>query len=107
MGRIVNFEQIPNTYVPYNDYVDSSMVITISNCFACLASLLLEVSQLTFLQTPADAWPPLIPVWLLVSGSLVVLAPAIYSVYDVFCKQEEAVSKGESGNIRFYAQDVC
>jgi len=45
-------------------------------------------------MTPADAWPPLIPVWLLVSGSLVVLAPAIYSVYDVFCKQEEAVSKG-------------
>lgn len=39
--------------------------------------------------------------WLLVSGSLVVLAPAIYSVYDVFCKQEEAVNKGESGNIRY------
>ena len=77
------------------------MVVKISNCFACLTSLLPKVSQLTFLQTPADAWPPLIPVWLLVSGSLVVLAPAIYSVYDVFCKQEEAVNKGESGNIRY------
>ena len=47
-------------------------------------------------QTPADAWPPLIPVWLLVSGCLIMLAPAIYSLYDVFCKQEEAASKGET-----------
>ena len=30
-----------------------------------------------------------IPIWLVVAGTLVVLVPAVYFIYDVFCKPED------------------
>jgi len=37
-----------------------------------------------------------IPIWLIVSGGLVLVAPLIYYIYDVFCKAEHASKVGKN-----------
>ena len=46
------------------------------------------------LQTPLSPAPAHIPVWLVGAGTLVLLAPVVYTVYDVFCKPETGVTPG-------------
>ena len=48
----------------------------------------------TLLAPPSPA-PALIPLWLVGAGTLVLLAPVVYTVYDVFCKPETGVTPGQ------------
>ena len=47
------------------------------------------------LQAPLSPAPAHIPVWLVGAGTLVLLAPVVYTVYDVFCKPETGVTPGQ------------
>ena len=46
-----------------------------------------------------------IPIWLLVSGILVLAVPAVYYIYDAFCKPED-VNPGEDYNYDMDGHDV-